>query len=80
MCLRRRLEDRGAALSSLRTAMRSYHAKVSDRLSALERCLQQLPESQTERREALGSPGEEGTPTQDADAAAGTPEAKRLRR
>lgn len=79
MCLRRRLEDRGAALSSLRTAMRSYHAKVSDRLSALERCLQQLPESQTERREALG-PGEEGTATQDADAAAGTPEAKRLRR
>lgn len=40
---RRRLEDRGAALTTLRTAMRNYHQKVSDRLAALERCLQQVP-------------------------------------
>ena len=61
--------------------MRSYHAKVSERLEALERCLQQVPDSQTEAVAALGSEeAAEGTPTQDADAAAGTPEAKRLRR
>ncbi|CAK9107908.1 Hypothetical protein SCF082_LOCUS50211 [Durusdinium trenchii] len=54
---RRRLEDRGAALTTLRTAMRQYHQKVSDRLAALDRCLQQVPSespSQTlERRRGL---------------------------
>lgn len=80
---RRRLEDRGAALTTLRTAMRQYHQKVSDRLAALDRCLQQVPSespSQTlERRKERAVDGgaanlgsmEDETPTQDADAAAG---------
>lgn len=83
---RRRLEDRGAALTTLRTAMRNYHQKVSDRLAALERCLQQVPSespSQTLeprlRKDGTGAGQgavhvgsmEAETPTQDADAAAG---------
>eukprot|EP00930_Biecheleria_cincta_P031654 TRINITY_DN21968_c0_g1_i1.p1 TRINITY_DN21968_c0_g1~~TRINITY_DN21968_c0_g1_i1.p1 ORF type:complete len:582 (+),score=139.24 TRINITY_DN21968_c0_g1_i1:42-1787(+) len=40
---RRRLEERGAQLAALRGAMQKYHKKVSDRLSALERSIQQMP-------------------------------------
>lgn len=40
---RRRLEERGAQLTALRGAMQKYHKKVSDRLSALERSIQQMP-------------------------------------
>eukprot|EP00913_Durusdinium_trenchii_P013435 g12616.t1 len=48
-------EDRGAALTTLRTAMRQYHQKVSDRLAALDRCLQpavpsESPSQTLERR------------------------------
>ncbi|CAJ1338079.1 unnamed protein product [Effrenium voratum] len=80
---RRRLEERGAALTTLRTAMRQYHQKVSDRLGALERCLHQVSESPSQtlepRRDGVSTSadagarhvGSEETPTQDADAAAG---------
>ena len=84
---RRRLEDRGAALTTLRTAMKQYHQKVSDRLASLERCLQQVPNespSQTLEPRVVRKDGvapsegavhvgsmEDETPTQDADAAAG---------
>eukprot|EP00435_Cladocopium_sp_Y103_P036076 s1864_g9.t1 len=80
---RRRLEDRGAALTTLRTAMRNYHQKVSDRLAALERCLQQVP-SESPSQTLEPRLRKDGVSTGAGGAVHGgaggeTPEAKRLR-